>query len=413
MIESSVGRPAATDSATNSSMRSMPRVLVLVTAGSADAAAATSTGPVSPRSVPSSPCSSSTASRALDSIAESDAAAASGSFAITRRAAPACTPMTDTWCATTSCSSRAMRSRSIATACARVRSRSAASSAVRCSSSARDRAERYAESPKYQAPPKYSRFVSTLMRPEREVRRDDALAGEVGQLLGRHRADDQPPEQPHEHADDDDAAHDVRPQSVPAPRANRVDRDEQGDVREQRLADLGHRADDEGTGCHERHDLGPPPPRGERQVHRDDPEHRSPPRGALAPAGDAVEHDARGGARCEHERQHQVVAVGGARRARADPLDTLDGPGDELGHASTLATRRRPADPSRDGVRASFRPPHPTATLLAHDRLDVDRRAPPPPRRPTTPAARRTCACGTARSTGSSSSCSRCSPSRA
>ncbi len=174
--------------------------------------------------------------------------------------------------------------------------------------------------------------------PEREVGRDDALAGELGQLVGRHRADDQPPEQPHEHADDDDAAHDVRPQSVPAPRAHRVDRDEQGDVREQRLADLGHRADDEGTGCHERHDLGPPPPRGERQVHRGDPEDRSPPRGALAPAGDAIEHDARGGARCEHEGQHQVVAVGGAGRARADPLDPLDGPRDGLGHASTLAS---------------------------------------------------------------------------
>ena len=62
----------------------MPRVLVLVTAGSADAAVATSTGPVSPRRVPSSPCSSSTASRALDSIAESDAAA----FVITQVGGP-------------------------------------------------------------------------------------------------------------------------------------------------------------------------------------------------------------------------------------------------------------------------------------------------------------------------------------
>ncbi len=43
-------------------------------------------------------------------------AAASGSRSMTRRAAAAWMPMTDTWWPTTSCSSRAMRSRSSVTA---------------------------------------------------------------------------------------------------------------------------------------------------------------------------------------------------------------------------------------------------------------------------------------------------------
>ena len=55
------------------------------------------------------------------STAASASRATSGSLSITRRAAAAWTPITDTWWATTSCSSRAIRTRSAMTACARSR----------------------------------------------------------------------------------------------------------------------------------------------------------------------------------------------------------------------------------------------------------------------------------------------------
>ncbi len=59
----------------------------------------------------------------------------SGWRAITLRAAPACTPITLTWWATTSCSSRAMRTRSANTACRAFSSRSRWSSVARSASS--------------------------------------------------------------------------------------------------------------------------------------------------------------------------------------------------------------------------------------------------------------------------------------
>ncbi len=62
-----------------------------------------------------------TASREEVSTAVNAWAAASGLLVSTLRAAAACTPITDTWWATTSCSSRAMRSRSATTAWSRSR----------------------------------------------------------------------------------------------------------------------------------------------------------------------------------------------------------------------------------------------------------------------------------------------------
>ena len=89
------------------------------------------------RRMPTSRCSSSTACRAEDSTVPNASAARSGSFPMTCRAAAACTPMTLTWWATTSCSSRAIRTRSATTACCALASRSVASCSARRDSSAR------------------------------------------------------------------------------------------------------------------------------------------------------------------------------------------------------------------------------------------------------------------------------------
>ena len=228
------------------------------------------------------------------------------------------------------------------------------------------------------------------------------------------------PEQPPEHADDDDAAHDRRPPAAAAPRADRVDRDEQADVAEERVADLGRRAPTMKatdatsatiSGCRRRAASG--------RVIAGDPEHRAPPAGvALAPAGDAVEHDA--SRRCRQRARGRAPGrCGRPRRPGAG------GP--------TRRPRRRAVRRSRSCLNASewrARPRIRRATEIrasaaasdryapAHDRLDVARRPsaaapPPPPRHPPISAARRTCACASARSTGSSSSCSRSSRSRA
>ncbi|MCJ2194702.1 hypothetical protein MUG60_08600 [Kaistella montana] len=98
--------------------------------------------------------SSATASRADDSMPRRWPAAASGSRARVRRAAPACTPIAVTWWATTSCSSRAIRSRSRSTACSARRSCCARISACAASSRCRSTAERHEASPNLHAPVK-------------------------------------------------------------------------------------------------------------------------------------------------------------------------------------------------------------------------------------------------------------------
>ena len=87
---------------------------------------------------------------------------ASGSRVMTRRAAAAWMPMTDTWWATTSCSSRAMRRRSSVTA--RVRSSSVCAEMVSAwpASSARSRAERHCIWPMTTAPPKYTALMTRV-----------------------------------------------------------------------------------------------------------------------------------------------------------------------------------------------------------------------------------------------------------
>ena len=79
------------------------------------------------RRMPSIRCSSITAWRPVSSMPASTSRSRSGFLPSTRRTAPACSTITDTLCATASCSSRAIRARSSATA-------------VRASSSATTRA---------------------------------------------------------------------------------------------------------------------------------------------------------------------------------------------------------------------------------------------------------------------------------
>ena len=74
------------------------------------------------------------AARPVSSIVASTSLVSGRSSPIARRSAPACTIMIETLCATTSCSSRAIRARSSATASLAVSSRSCSSSTVRAAS---------------------------------------------------------------------------------------------------------------------------------------------------------------------------------------------------------------------------------------------------------------------------------------
>ncbi len=103
-----------------------------------------------------------TASREEDSMLASAVVAASASRAMTRRAAAACTPMTETWWATTSCSSRAIRSRSSVIAWSRSSSLWAAMVAACFSSIALARASRHSTCPPQNAPPKKTALTMTV-----------------------------------------------------------------------------------------------------------------------------------------------------------------------------------------------------------------------------------------------------------
>ena len=122
-VRSSTGVPEARTVST-SSLRSTS-----FGAGASAAASASSS-----RSSPSTTRSSSWAVRPIISIDSSAAPASSGRFAIRRRPTPAWTVITASVWATTSCSSRAMRTRSSRTSC-RVRSASVARSRSACSAS--------------------------------------------------------------------------------------------------------------------------------------------------------------------------------------------------------------------------------------------------------------------------------------
>ena len=135
--------------------------------------------------------------------------AASGSRSITERAAPACTPIAETWCATTSCSSRAMRTRSSATACAAVTSRSRSSSSVRCRSASLRERRRVRPLAHVVRAAEEGRVDEELHEHACHERREQARARESVVGVGGRRLERRD-EQPREHPDDDRDAHDRR-----------------------------------------------------------------------------------------------------------------------------------------------------------------------------------------------------------
>ena len=107
---------------------------------------------VSPRSTPSSRRISTRAWRPVAAIASKAPAARSGSVATATGPASACTTIMLTWWATTSCSSRAIRARSEATARRASEARSRSSRAARSRSSAASARCTRARSPSTHAP---------------------------------------------------------------------------------------------------------------------------------------------------------------------------------------------------------------------------------------------------------------------